>query len=540
MFRVPTVLAVAGAALALTASAACGAAADKAAPGGTDDGTACVTHTSLGAVSGTAADGLCAFRGIPYAEPPVGEHRFRPPQPVGPWQGTLKAVDGTRVCPQERDVLTEDYPDDKKVYTDEDCLYLNVWTPRPDRAKRPVIVFIHGGAARYGTSNEPRYSGTHLATRGDAVVVSLNYRLGVLGWTELGGLDPAYRGSGNNGLRDQMTALRWVKEHVADFGGDPANVTVVGESAGAASISAMLATDHPEKLFRRAVLQSGNEAFVHTTAFQGKLAAAFPVRDIAKLKAMSVEEVLKVQEKAVSTLPGAAGGALYFGAYVDGTLVRDSVIKRVAAGNARGIDLLVGSDRDEINFFGQFAPEGLSGLARQYEAFFPKELADQRERMTAIYRKDRTRQEAALAMFTDQGIRVPLIRLAEAQNRWRPTYVFQFDWAPPKGVGAVHTIELPFMFGTLRFAGIQGGQEALRTDRARLTTLSNQMVDAWTSFARTGDPSARRTVSRPAWPAYRTPRRATMIWDIPAKVADDPRGNERALWDKLSFNGLDL
>lgn len=285
MFRVPPVLTVTAAALALTVTAVGGVATSAAAADG--DSTACVTRTSLGAVSGTAADGLCAFRGIPYAEPPVGERRFRPPQPVGPWKGTLKAVDGTRVCPQDRDVLSEDYPDDRKIYTNEDCLYLNVWTPRPDRAKRPVIVFIHGGAARYGTANEPRYSGTHLATKGDAVVVSLNYRLGVLGWTELGGLDPAYRGSGNNGLRDQLTALRWVKQHVADFGGDPANVTVVGESAGAASISAMLATDHPERLFRRAVLQSGNGAFVHTTAFEGRLAAAFPVRDVAKLKAMS-------------------------------------------------------------------------------------------------------------------------------------------------------------------------------------------------------------------------------------------------------------
>ncbi|MEV7008829.1 carboxylesterase/lipase family protein [Streptosporangium sp. NPDC051022] len=536
MFRFPTLLATAGTALALAVTPAGSAMAVRDATGG----TTCVTRTSLGAVSGTATAGLCAFRGIPYAEPPVGERRFRPPKPIGPWRGTLKAVDDKRVCPQDRDALSEDYPDDRKVYTDEDCLYLNVWTPQPDRAKRPVIVFIHGGAARFGTGNEPRYDGTHLATRGDAVVVSLNYRLGVLGWTELGGLDPAYRGSGNNGLRDQMTALRWVRRHVADFGGDPANVTVVGESAGANSISAMLATDHPERLFRRAVLQSGSGALVHTAAFERGIAAAFPVRDVAALKAMPVDEVLKVQERALATLPGTAGGALYFGPYIDGTLVRDSVLKRVRAGNARGIDLLVGSDRDEVNFFGQFASNGLSDLARQYDAFFPKELAARRERMTAIYRKGRTRQEATLAMFTDQGMRVPILRLAEAQSGWRPSYAFQFDWAPPKGVGAVHTIEMAFMFGTLRFPGVQGGEEALRTDRARLTALSNQMVDAWTSFARTGDPGARRTVSRPAWPAYRAPRRATMIWDLSPRVADDPKGNERALWDTLAFDGLNL
>ena len=156
----------------------------------------CTTRTSLGAVAGTATPGLCAFRGIPYAAPPVGERRFRPPQPVRPWHGTLKADDGTRVCPQERDQLSEDYPDQQKIYTDEDCLYLNVWTPRPDHAKRPVIVFIHGGAARFGTADEPRYDGSKLAARGDAVVISLNYRLGVFGWTRAGRPGPVLPGLG--------------------------------------------------------------------------------------------------------------------------------------------------------------------------------------------------------------------------------------------------------------------------------------------------------------------------------------------------------
>ncbi|WP_214410540.1 carboxylesterase/lipase family protein [Sphaerisporangium fuscum] len=533
MFRTVT---IAGAVLALAAATGTPASAQPSGDASAQRG--CATRTALGAVSGVAGDGVCVFKGIPYAAPPVGERRFRPPQPVRPWKGTLKAVDGTRVCPQDRDRLSEDYPDGRKMYTDEDCLYLNVWTPRPDRAKRPVIVFIHGGAARFGTANEARYDGSKLATRGDAVVVSLNYRLGVFGWSELGGLDPSYRGSGNNGLRDQMAALDWVRRHVADFGGDPSNVTAVGESEGAFSISAMLATDHPERLFRRAVIQSGNGAVVHSAAFERKLAAAFPVRDLADLRAMSTRQVLALQEKAVAALPGVAGGALYFGPYIDGTLVKDSVVKRVAAGNARKVDLLIGTDRDEVNFFGQFAEDGLRKVAG--ELSLPKELASRRDRITAVYRKDRSPLDAALAMMTDQTLRVPATRLAAAQSRWRDTYVYQFDWQPPKGVGAVHTIELPFMFGTLRFTGIQGGDEALRADRARLTRLSDQMVDAWTSFARTGDPAARRTVARPDWPPYRTPRRTTMIWDIPPKTADDPRGAERALWDDAPLAALDL
>lgn len=526
---------IAGIAAALVAAAACGTPSASAHPR-----PGCTTKTSLGIVAGTARAGICAFRGIPYAAPPVGDRRFRPPQPVQPWRGTLTADDDTRVCPQDRDQLSEDYPDQRQTYTDEDCLYLNVWTPRPDRAKRPVIVFIHGGAARFGTANEPRYDGTKLATSGDAVVISLNYRLGVFGWTELGGVDPSYRGSGNNGLRDQIAALTWVRQHVADFGGDPSQVTAVGESEGAFSLSAMLATDHPERLFRRVILESGNGSLVHSAALERKLAASFPVKSIARLKAMSTTELIDLGNKAAASLPGSAGGALYFGPYVDGTLVRDSVTRRVAAGHARGVDLLIGTNKDEMNFFGQYDPQGLDRLAAEYDGFFPPELAARRPRMTAVYRKGRTARDAALAMFTDQGLRVPALRLAEAQSRWRPTYVYEFDWRPPKGVGAVHTIELPFVFGTLRFTGIEGGAEALKTDRARLTHLSDQMVDAWTSFARTGDPNARRTVARPSWPAYQVPRRTTMMWSLRPGTADDPRGAERAVWNGYPFDAFDM
>jgi len=496
----------------------------------------CATSTSLGKVAGRSTHGACAFQGIPYAAPPTGKRRFRPPQPARPWQNTLRATNTRPVCPQNLDTISEDYPDDRKAYTDEDCLYLNVWTPKPDQRKRPVIVFIHGGAARFGTGNEPRYDGTKLTKQGDAVVVTLNYRLGVLGWSELGGLDPSYAGSGNNGLRDQMQALRWVHKHIADFGGDPSNVTVAGESEGAFGISAMLATAHPEHLFRRAVLESGSGALVHSAAFERKLAAAFPVRKISDLRHMSTRQILELQEKMIAKTPGgAAAGALFFGPYVDGDLVRGPVTEQLKRGNARSVDLLIGTNRDEMKFFGQLQPHGMEKLAKSYDAFFPPQLAGQRKKMAKVYRKEQPHANTALAMFTDQGMRVPAIRMAQAQSRWRRTYMYEFAWSPPKGVGAVHTAELPFVFGSLRFTGIQGGAQALKTDRARLTTLSHQMMDAWASFARSGDPNARRTVTRPTWPAYRAPRRATMIWKPSPTVTDAPRDAERAAWDDYPF-----
>ncbi|MCO6010422.1 carboxylesterase family protein [Actinoallomurus purpureus] len=533
-FKVPAALAFAGAALLITS---CTAAATPAANGR----TGCGATTSLGAIAGTAQNGLCVFRGIRYAAPPTGRLRFRPPQPVTRWRGTLKATDDKAVCPQDRDTLSEDYPDGRTLFTDEDCLRLNVWTPAPDRRRRPVIVFVHGGAGRYGTANEARYDGATLAARGDAVVVSLNYRLGVLGWSELGGLDPSYKGSGNNGLRDQMTALRWVRDHIADFGGDPADVTAVGESEGAFSLSAMLATDHPERLFRRVILESGSGALVHSAAYERKVASDLPVKSVDALRRMSTRQLLELQNTVIDkSAPGILGGT-YFGPYIDGNLVRGPVIERVARGNARGVDLLTGTNLDEMNFFGQLGPEAMAAIARQYDAvFFPRELAARRKRMVAAYRKGRSATDAAMAMFTDQGMRVPAARLAQAQSRWRPTYLYEFGWRPTTEYGAVHTIELPFVFGTLRFTGVLGGEKAFQADRTRLTALSDQMIDAWTSFARTGDPNARRTVRRPAWPAYRASARATMMWNVGAKVENDPRGRERALWDGYPFTALDL
>ncbi|ADP80513.1 carboxylesterase/lipase family protein [Pseudofrankia inefficax] len=516
------------------------AACSSTAASGSPPAPSCDAKTSLGAVAGRGEGGLCAFLGIPYAQPPTGRLRFRPPVPVGPWHGTLPATDGTHVCPQDRD-SAEDYPDDSAVYTDEDCLYLNVWTPRPDATRRPVIVFIHGGAARLGSADEPRYDGAGLARAGNAVVISLNYRLGILGWSELGGIDPSYEGSGNNGLRDQLTALRWVQAHVADFGGDPSNVTVAGQSEGAFSISAMLATDHPEKLFQRAVLESGSGYLVHSAGFEKSISAGLPVKRIEDLTAMSTSQILGLQDKLLGAAPGAQS-ALYFAPYVDGTLVREPTIQAVEEGKTRDISILLGTTRDEMNFFGQFDSDGLAVLAQQYDAVFPARLAGRRDQMVADYRRDlpgASDQDIRLAMFTDQALRVPALRLAEAQSRWRPTYVYEFDWKPPTGLGAVHTIELPFVFGTLRFAGVPGGEAAVRADRAPLARLSAQIMDAWTSFARTGDPNAVRQVSRPTWPSYQPSRRATMIWDAPTShVVDAPRDAERAAWDAYPFAPL--
>ncbi|WP_279579736.1 carboxylesterase family protein [Fodinicola feengrottensis] len=228
---------------------------------------------------------------------------------------------------------------------------------------------------------------------------------------------------------------------------------------------------------------------------------------------------------------GAIGRATYFGAYVDGTLVKAPTIDRVSQGNARGIDLIVGSNRDEFRYFAQFDPRVLSITQPQYSVVFPTVLAKQRAAMVAAYQGARpgaSEGDIVLAMINDQAMRVPATRLAAAQSRFARSYVYQFDWAPnnAKSLGAIHTAELPFVFGTLRFTGIPGGAEALQSDRTRIAALSKQMVTAWTTFARTGNPGDR-------WPTYRTSTRATMIWNYSPTVVNAPRDTERALWNGL-------
>jgi para-nitrobenzyl esterase len=235
-----------------------------------------------------------------------------------------------------------------------------------------VLVFFHGGADEFGAANEPVFDGAALAARGDAVVVSVDYRLGLFGWTELGGLDRRYAGSGNNGLRDQIAALTWVRHQIRGFGGDPGEVTVFGQSAGAVSISALLAGDHPERLFRRAIIESGSGYQVHTGQYArdaaAHLLAAGTITSIGQLTAMSTQQLLQVQLKAQQGVSGLAD-ALFFGPSIDGTLIPGPVLDRIAAGSARGVDLMVGStenaaERPRLTALSRDMMDAWSGFAR--------------------------------------------------------------------------------------------------------------------------------------------------------------------------------
>ncbi len=538
-----------------------------------------VVSTDTGRVRGVATDGVLAFRGVPFAAPPVGARRFRPPAPPTPWAGIRDAADYGPVAPQVLDPL-ERYAHEpsstitalgttEPVFLDEDCLYLNVWTPGADDAARPVMVFVHGGACVVGSASNDFYTGVHLAGL-DVVVVTFNYRLGVFGFLELGGVDADLRGSGNLGLLDQIAALEWVQRNIASFGGDPDNVTVFGESAGSISICALLATATPRRWFRRAILQSGGPNLVHHAAFQDEVCTwvrrAVADLGVAELLTASTEDL--VAAGYVASLTNGAADAM-FAPYVDGTVVIGEPYELLAAGHAGDIDLLVGATQDEMGYWSQYdhalrnyfvEPTDFADAAAPW---LPHRVRAQRDAALAPDSLDGVyarwvdehdpprglRDDAATVALTqahDFVMILPMTRLAERPVGTAAAFLYRFAWkvpdalldAPNQALGSIHALELPFVFGTLDLetAVPAGGRvlaDPVQADRAR--QLADAMMRAWVGFARTGDPGG------PAWPPYEPGRRPTMVFandaagSLVVGVVDDPDGDRRRAWAGHEF-----
>ena len=317
-----------------------------------------IVDTRDGKVEGLRQDGLHAFLGIPFAAPPVGAKRWHAPEAPTPWSGVRKA-DGFgrqawQIMMDAPGPLSFAFNARAAGNRDEDCLYLNVWTPGLDSRKRPVLVWIHGGAFTAGTGGTPMYDGSALARRGDAVVVTINYRLGALGFLNLnevtGGRIPA---TGNEGLLDQVKALEWVRDNIEAFGGDPRRVTIFGESAGGISVGALLAFGPAKGLFHRAIPQSGASSTAHTNARSAQIAQGLIDR-LGFSANDAVDRLMKLQpEELITTaaMHGMAEGGMIFGPCIDGTLLSDLPIDAVKRGAADGIPVMVGATRDEWRLF---------------------------------------------------------------------------------------------------------------------------------------------------------------------------------------------
>ena len=488
-----------------------------------------VATTKLGQIRGVNEEGVVAFKGIRYAKPPTGPLRFMPPVPTDPWEGVLEAGELGPSCPQP-----EQRPAgwSHEVEEDEDCLRLNVWTPSLDNGGRPVMVWFHGGGYSIGSGSWPVYDGASLTRRGDVVVVTVNHRLGPLGYLHLGELGgPELMSSGNAGMLDLVAVLRWVRDHIAAFGGDAGNVTIFGESGGGAKVSTLLAMPAARGLFHRAAIQSGPGRYVLSKEQAAKSTAAL-------LRALDIPEgpdaVKRLRELPAEALvkgsgPGLAAGGerMAFSPVLDGEHVPMHPADGLRSGQAANVPLIIGSNLDEATLFMAGHP-ALADRSLFSEEDLKKALAafgKRADRLYEVYRQNRpeaTPFDVLLAIRSDATMRIPSIKLAERRRQHAggaPVYLYLFCWAAgPMGAG--HGFELPFMFDNIH--------EPVMRPSPNRKELAARMSEAWLAFARTGDPNHD---GLPNWPAYALERRATMRFDRgECRVVDDPAALERQVW----------
>lgn len=493
-------------------------------------------ESSYGKLRGLQRGGHLAFLGVPYAAPPVGALRFKAPEPPAAWSGVRDAIAPGPVAPQDL-LAAEGFK--ATGPESEDCLYLNVYTPAADGARRPVMVWIHGGGFSHGSGSQPSYDGGPLAERGDVVVVTLNYRLGALGYLYLGEHGGARWGAATNaGQLDQIAALRWVQDNIAAFGGDPAQVTIFGESAGGVAVATLLAMPAAQGLFARAIAQSGTANRLANTDFAAATTARY-------LKALGIEDADpdKLRSVSVEALLRAQGPRGPLSPIVDGRSLPQRPIAAVREGMARQIPLMVGTNRDEHKLYVPAQRPAIDDaeLERQVREQLPKGAAARAADVIAVYRKSRAARglpdsahDIADAVATASRFRIPAIRLCEAQLAHQPrTFLYQFDWPSPArrgALGACHGLEIPFVFGTLR----AGNNDRFAGSGPAAEELSANMMDAWLAFARTGDPSH---AGIGPWPAYSPGDRHTMGFDRSCGAERAPFEEERAIWDALLGRG---
>ena len=495
-----------------------------------------VAETMTGLVEGSADAGVVVFRGIPFARPPLGPLRFRPPQPPTPWAGTRDASRPGPIAVQHPSPLETVFSDERPEIG-EDCLSLNVWTPAPDDGRRPVMVWIHGGSFLTGSGSTPWYDGSSFARRHDAVVVTINYRLGAFGFLHLADLGgEACASSGNAGLLDQVAALEWVRDNIAAFGGDPEAVTVFGESAGAMSIGCLLGLPAAAGLFRRAILQSGaasnaqgrDQATAAARDLLAELGLGSAPADLAQLQDVPAEALLAAQATLAQRV-GAAG--LAFLPVVDGTTLTRPPLDSVAAGSAERVDLLTGTNLDEMRLFTMLDPNLIVDDDAVLAARCDELWAGDGQAALAAYRTGRPAAppgEVWTAILSDRFFRIPAVRLAERHRRaGASTYVYLFTWATPSfggALGSCHDLEIPFVFNRLDDPAV-AAFTGPPTPEARRLALA--IHDAWAAFARTGDPSH---PGLPPWPGYDEEERWTMVLAEQPHVEQDPAGHERVVW----------
>jgi para-nitrobenzyl esterase len=498
-----------------------------------------IVRTKNGAVRGRHEHRVEAFKGIPFAAPPVGELRFLAPVMPRAWDGVREAADFSPTPPQDQS--SEGIPGLSLVplggtgwCKGEDYLTMNVWTPDSGARGLPVMVFIYGGAFVAGSSSNPLYNGSRFARDG-VVLVSFNYRLGIEGFLPLDG------GETNLGIRDQIAALTWVQDNIAAFGGDPGNVTLFGQSAGALSVNTLLAVPTANQLFHRAISQSGGAQ--HTLSLEQAALIATRVGEILGVKptresfaAFSPEQFIEAQSLIQSNSLNLTtardmdptGGLVLFLPVRDGDLLSDQPVDAVRTGASANIDLLIGTNSHEMNL-NHFLDGILDALTDEQLQDRLRDYHPDPDKIITMYREGRPSAlpgELFAAIITDWMFTVPSLRLAEAHAPYSGgTYLYEFAWPSPTcngRLGACHALELGFVFDTLDTPELTGLSGLVGENPP--IELARQMHHTWIAFATHGDPG---------WIPYNTSPCPVMHMHTDWKLLFDPRRNEREVWNGI-------
>ena len=509
------------------------------------DGVRVTANTSAGTVRGIVDEGINVFKGIPYGDTTAGNNRFLPPKPPAPWKGTRDALAYGPTAPQTvgaadvrgraaRARLPEE---------GEDCLVLNVFTPALSVGRnRPVMVWLHGGGFSSGSGSTPILDGTSLARSGDVVVVTINHRLNVFGFTYLGeaaGSD--FASSGGAGMLDIVAALQWVRGNIDRFGGDPNLVMIFGQSGGGRKVATLMAMPEAKGLFHRAIIESG--AVLRLTEREDAIRATHLLLDelglgrnrarvLQNLQNVPMDRLLAANAAVNAKLPGREPGMTANSPTVDGGVIPNHPWDPAAPGLSASIPLLIGYARTEETLYDRPTPETLALDDAGLKLRAAKRIGGDPGRVIEIYRKahpDATPWDLWILIATDhpRGTYSRELAKRKAVQAGAPAFAYRFDWETPEGGGHMrspHTVEIPFVFNNIKIAG------PLISKMPEAHALAGKVSAAWVSFARTGNPN---TSGLPKWPAYSAASRDTMLFNNVSRVEQDPDRGPRLAMEQV-------
>ncbi|MFW9943080.1 MAG: carboxylesterase/lipase family protein [Candidatus Thorarchaeota archaeon] len=489
--------------------------------------------TKYGKIKGIQEDNYQSFLGIPYAKPPIGDLRFEEPQILDQWDDIKDAT-------KFRPIAYQNHQDTPPLNHEEseDCLYLNVWTPSADNKERPVMFWIHGGAFLTGGNIRARFNGAMLASYGDVVVVNFNYRLGALGFLNLPNVTP------NIGILDQITALKWVRENIFFFGGDPNNITIFGESAGSESVAVLLSIPESRGLFHKAIMQSGvANPISYQVEKTRKGAEEFLLKlkmeqdNIDKLRKIPINKLIRIQKKLAGNIVDAKENP--FRPFIDGKIIPDQPLELIKQGKAANVPIILGWNEAELDIiFVYYKQANEEGKKKIIEIM--RKMLDQQGITKEALKKLKISYESAgmnpqkspfkhwSTILSDSMFKIPTIRQMEAHLKHQSdVYCYIFSYESILSGTAFHTLEIPFVFGTINIADVYHESIKINDKSEKLAKI---MMDTWLSFARTGNPNHK---GLPEWKPYDLSKRSTMIMGIKPELKEDPISLLRKAWDGI-------